>query len=238
MLVEDHLVNQEIVLGLLHNSGIGIDIANNGAEAVETFKSNPDKYDLILMDIQMPIMDGYEATKIIRSIRNTTPPIIALTANAMKEDRQRTKAVGMNEHLNKPIEVTKLYETLLRNIKKRHDVDLSATAVAAADHTVIPKFNTIDTALGLRYLANSKKLYIKILKKFYTRYNNFHFNDLKEEERTRAVHTLKGLSGNIGATSLHLIAKELDETQDLHLQPKLEDELKKVLDELKENTLI
>lgn len=115
LLAEDNKVNQEIVLFSLEDSGIIIDIANNGQEAVDMFRAND--YALILMDIQMPIMDGYKAAKIIRE-ENSNIPIVALSANAMTEDVEKSKNAGMNEHLNKPINFTKLYETLLQYIPK------------------------------------------------------------------------------------------------------------------------
>jgi|GEM_PF-2528848 len=111
LLAEDNEINQEIVSGLLENSSIELDIAKNGKEAVEKFKEN--RYTLILMDIQMPIMDGYEATKIIRELDKNIP-IIAITANAMKEDIKKSEKYGMNSHINKPIEVEELYETILK----------------------------------------------------------------------------------------------------------------------------
>jgi len=116
LLVDDNEVNQEIVLGLLGNQKETIDIASSGQEALELFSRN--HYSLILMDIQMPIMDGYETTKIIRK-EDTNIPIIALTANAMKEDIEKTKQASMQAHINKPINVTELYETLLRYLPKK-----------------------------------------------------------------------------------------------------------------------
>lgn len=109
LVVEDNLTNQLILLGLLEDIGIDIDMTNNGKEAVDAFTSN--KYDLILMDLQMPVMDGYEATEIIREIDKEIP-IIALSANVMKEDIEKTKKYGMNEHLYKPIDVEKLFIVL------------------------------------------------------------------------------------------------------------------------------
>jgi signal transduction histidine kinase/CheY-like chemotaxis protein len=111
LVAEDNLINQEIILGLLEDSNLIIDIANNGEEVIELHKNQ--QYSLILMDIQMPILDGYEAAKIIRE-KDQDIPIIAVTASAMKEDVEKTKAAGMNDHLNKPIEVAKLYEILLK----------------------------------------------------------------------------------------------------------------------------
>ena len=111
LLAEDNFINQEIIIGLLENSQIEIDIAQNGEEAIELHKHN--EYNLILMDIQMPILDGYGAAKEIRK-NDKKIPIIAITASAMKEDIEKTKESGMNNHLNKPIDVTKLYELLLK----------------------------------------------------------------------------------------------------------------------------
>jgi len=111
LVAEDNLINQEIILGLLENSKIIIDIAENGEEALNLYEKN--SYSLILMDIQMPILDGYETAKIIRE-NDKKIPIIAVTASAMKEDVERTIESGMNDHLNKPIDVTKLYQTLLK----------------------------------------------------------------------------------------------------------------------------
>lgn len=115
LLADDNEINQEIILGLLETSNIKLDIASNGQEALELFSKNT--YSLILMDIQMPIMDGYEATKLIR-IQDKNIPIIALTANAMKEDIEKTKLSGMQAHINKPIDVDQLYETLSSYLPK------------------------------------------------------------------------------------------------------------------------
>ena len=114
LLAEDNELNQEIIKYSLEDEGIIVDIANNGQEAVDMTRKN--SYDLILMDIQMPIMDGLEATIIIRN-ENRSIPIIALSANAMKEDVEKTEAVGMNGHLTKPIGFTMLYETILKHVK-------------------------------------------------------------------------------------------------------------------------
>ena len=118
LLAEDNATNRMILLALLETSGINIDTANNGEIAVQMYKQNQDQYELILMDIQMPVMDGYEATKQIRDISKEVP-IIAVTANAMAEDLMRTKAIGMNEHISKPIDVVQLYEVLLKYLTKK-----------------------------------------------------------------------------------------------------------------------
>ncbi|WP_367182072.1 response regulator [Sulfurimonas sp.] len=113
LVVEDNITNQLVLLGLLEDCVKEIDIAKNGKEAVEMFQIG--KYELILMDIQMPIMDGYEATRIIREIDKEIP-IIALTANAMVEEIEKTKKAGMNEHLIKPINIENFFATLSKYI--------------------------------------------------------------------------------------------------------------------------
>jgi CheY-like chemotaxis protein len=117
LLVEDNRINQEIILGLLEKSKIEIDIASNGKEAIEKFR--PNIYTLILMDIQMPRMDGYETTKIIRQ-KDIKIPIIAITANAMKKDIEKTREYGMNGHINKPIDVEELFKTIIKYTPKRY----------------------------------------------------------------------------------------------------------------------
>ena len=230
LLVEDNITNQEIIQGVLENSGIDIDIAFNGQEAVDMSKDN--EYDLILMDLQMPVMGGIEATKIIRKI-NTSIPIVALTANAMKDDVKRTKEAGMDEHLNKPIDINKLYETLLKFIsKKSYKVEKIDTLSPDSQEIIIPEFENINSALGLSYLVGNKKLYIKILNTFYTNYKDIKLDNLRDEEFKRVIHTLKGLSANIGAVNLNIISKELNETQNRSLLPKLCEELNLVIEEL------
>ena len=115
LLVEDNKTNQLLILGLLDESELEIDIANNGQEAVDMFRAN--SYALILMDIQMPVMNGYEATAHIRA-QDQEIPIIALTANAMSEDIAKTKEAGMNTHLGKPLDMQHFYKTLFQFLTK------------------------------------------------------------------------------------------------------------------------
>ena len=228
LLVEDNKINQEIVLGLLEHSQINIDIANNGVEAIELYEKNP--YELILMDLQMPVMDGIEATKKIRQ-KDKNIPIVALTANAMQEDIENTKEAGMNAHLNKPIEVNKLYETILKYISKKIN---ESTILKDYDDLIIPELVHINIHKGLKHLANNKKLYIKLLLDFKSNYKNLNLNELDVNKFKLATHTLKGLSANIGATTLHDIVKELDETLNRNLLVKFYSELKLVIDEIEE----
>jgi len=117
LLVEDVFINREIVIALLEDTKIKIDIAENGVEAIEKFETNGGNYDLIFMDIHMPVMDGYEATQKIRKLDNAKAkqiPIIAMTANAFKEDVDKCKECGMNDHVSKPIDI----DVMLGKMKK------------------------------------------------------------------------------------------------------------------------
>jgi len=113
LIVEDNKTNQIVLLGLLEGSNLNIEIANNGQQAVDKFSHNRSKYQLILMDIQMPILDGYEATKKIREL-DPNVPIVALSANVMKEDIEKSLSAGMNDHIGKPINLTILFNLLAK----------------------------------------------------------------------------------------------------------------------------
>jgi CheY-like chemotaxis protein len=226
LLVEDNEINQEIVLGFLEDSTIDIAIANNGQEAVDMFSNN--HYELILMDLQMPIMDGFEATRLIRE-KDKDIPIIALTANAMREDVNKTEKTGMNEHLSKPIEAEKLYKVLLKYISKKVDI----STIESKNDIDIPRFINIDTTIGLSHMANNKKLYIKVLNDFYTNYKELKLEKLNEKELQIVTHTIKGLSANIGAMKLNSITKKLERTLNRDLFDEFYRQLSNVLDEIK-----
>ena len=122
LLVEDNELNQEIAVEILKESGFVIDVAEDGAVAVEKMKTAAcGQYDLILMDIQMPVMDGYDATRVIREIENPALagiPIIAVSANTFEEDRRMAIESGMNAHLGKPLEPPKLYKMIEKFFKE------------------------------------------------------------------------------------------------------------------------
>ncbi len=228
LLVEDNSINQEIILNLLNKSGINIDLAINGQEAVNKYRANKTKYKLILMDLQMPIMDGISATKIIRE-DNKNIPIIALTANAMKEDIEKTKQAKMNEHLTKPIDVEKLYKVLLKYIKNNNIVQSKNEEF---DTIHIPCFINIDIIEGLKIVLGNRELYLKLLTDFYKIYSEIEFNNLDDEEFYRVIHTIRGLSGNIGATSLYIKATKLNNTKNKIFFNEFKNDLQLVLDEL------
>lgn len=232
LLVEDNEINQEIIQDLLFDSGIEIDIANNGFEAIKMFEANENKYELILMDIQMPVLDGYEATREIRAI-NKDIPIIALTANAMKDDIAKTNLVGMNKHLNKPIEVEKLYETLLEYITKKIDINdrRISSNVLEINENSLPQFDNLDKDYALNLVLGNENAFKTILNGI-VKYKLVKFEELNQEDFKRTMHSLKGISASAGALKLSELAKEIELTLNKELMPKFYDELNKVVDEI------
>ncbi|MEA3333321.1 MAG: cache domain-containing protein [Pseudomonadota bacterium] len=238
LLTEDNITNQEIILGLLDGSGLDIDIADNGRQAVELWGGK--SYDLILMDLQMPIMGGYEATRLIRE-KSPDVPIIALTANAMADDVEKTRLAGMNEHLVKPIEVEKLYEVLLRYLagknvgEGRSESREETTSEGVSTIFTAKNFQFIDVQKGLSHLAGNENLYVKILQSFIKEFQGVNL-DLKDYDSfARIIHTLKGLSANIGAHSLNKTCQELEDLPDESLLPLLYVQLQQVIDEIERN---
>ncbi len=203
LLVEDNAVNQEIALEILGAAGIRVDVANNGAEAVEKVGQND--YDGVLMDCQMPVMDGFEATRKIRESKNhSVLPILAMTANAMAGDKEKCIECGMDDHIAKPIDVGQLFTVLWRWIKPKKSSAESTIAKAIQDDTVsdIPGLD-IERALG-RVGGN-----VKLLRKLISRFHETQTDVMARiklaiesgdaEGALREAHTVKGLAGNIGA---------------------------------------
>ena len=232
LLVEDNEINQDIVIGLLEGSGIKLDIANNGKEGVEKFKSA--EYELVLMDIQMPIMDGYQATKKIRTI-DTKTPIIALSASAMAKDIQLSQEAGMSEHLNKPIEIENFYGVLLKYIEqKKERVDSEQADEKAIQSESTLKF--VDMQMGMSLLRNNRQFYLKVMRDFINEYDRYNIDHLKDREFKRAIHSLKGFSGYIGGELLK-ICQEIDDSEDKTQLPRLYSILQNVVNEIKEKIL-
>ncbi len=238
MLVEDNETNRDVVVGLLQNSGIRITSASDGREAVEKFESLDD-LELILMDIQMPVMDGYEATRLIRE-RDDKIPIIALSANAMKEDVQRSLDAGMNDHLNKPIEVAKLYEILLKYLSKgevTEGEEEMEQRTPSPREGGLPEFKTLDKERGLSLIMGNEQVYRRILEGL-NKYRHLRLDEVKDpDEFERIVHTIKGLSASAGAHELHRVAERLDKTADRSLIPQFHRALRAVVEELEESGL-
>ena len=217
LLVEDNLVNQQVVQELLQNMGILIRIAQNGQEALDMLCKHA--YDLVLMDIQMPEMDGYET---IRRIRATPEfeklPVIAMTAHAMSGDREKCLAAGMNDHIPKPIDPNGLFKTLSHWLKpgKKPNLDEHRSTSADAEVALPAHLPGIDLHWGLERVGGNHRLFRKLLADFAV--NHGHALPLLEQQlksgdwdsARRELHTLQGVAGNIGAQRLQLAAQWLE----------------------------
>ncbi len=206
LLVEDNKTNQVVALGLLEDAELSVDLAENGEIAVRKVGDN--NYDLVLMDVQMPVMDGLEATRVIRSDpRFRSLPIIAMTASAMAAERDRCLEAGMNDHIPKPIDPKHLLDVLLRWIAR--DGDSTKTAPKGEPTTPgILSIAGLDTESGLKLTGDKRKRYESLLREFAKQEAG-----AVEQMRTalaagdpataqRGAHSLKGAAGNLGATVL------------------------------------
>lgn len=230
LVAEDNILNQEVLTGMLRPSGIIVDIASNGAEAVEMYQSKKGFYELILMDIQMPFMDGYEAAKALREM-GCEIPIIALSANAMKEDAVRSKEAGMNAHLNKPIDTEKLFELLLKFISKKSEV---IEDIEYSSKTALPELHYLNIQKIVPSTISTMRLYTNIVLKFSEQYKHF-VPSLESPDFTYTIHTLKGLSGTIGAERLYWLAQEVEKNFNESVVSQFVEELRHVCEEIDAN---
>jgi len=224
LVVEDNDINLEVATYLLKDTHAKISIAKNGLEAVDKVSNEP--FDLILMDIQMPLMDGYEATRIIRKQLKVTTPIVAMTANVMAQDIEKCMQAGMNFHVGKPFEVEDFYGTLLEALH----VSLSSMKKNDTEKRVL----RFDKGEAIRKLGGNEALWEKTFCGFYEHYLGLPHvikNLLHESSRTTLidyVHTLKGLCGTVGAFALaqesakvESLLKEKNSLERLDLMPLL-----------------
>jgi|LGOV01.1.fsa_nt_gb signal transduction histidine kinase/DNA-binding response OmpR family regulator len=201
LLVEDNDINMEVAIHLLKETGIKIETASNGKEAVEKMKNGA--FDAVLMDIQMPVMDGYEATKIIREELKLKVPIIAMTANVMASDIDKCIEVGMVDHIGKPINIEEFYEVLLKQLNG--EIKLERVVTKESSKIILDKEKAV------KNLGKSNELWKKTATKFYAKYDTMceQIEQMVKENNfdglLNYIHTLKGLSGTIGAT---VLAKE------------------------------
>ncbi|MEJ8825258.1 response regulator [Variovorax humicola] len=220
LLVEDNDVNQELARELLESAGIQVVIAGDGAQALQLLQHDA-TFDGVLMDCQMPVLDGYAATRRLREqARFSEMPIIAMTANAMAGDREKALASGMNDHIAKPLDVAVMFATMAKWI---HPANASPkpqppnrTAVAPADSNDLPPLPGIDQAAGLATCQGRPDLYRRLLCKFHSSQEAFATAFVQalegddESAPARVAHTLRGTAGNIGATALAQAAAALE----------------------------
>ena len=215
LLVEDNEINRDVVIELLTSMNLDVAIATNGQEGLELAISEP--FDLILMDVQMPVMDGLTATRLIRNESQLkTIPIIAMTANAMSSDYDKSLAAGMNDHLNKPIEMAKLVKALNRWLH----IDVNYTPASppqaqtgAVLPDVLPPFDLVQAA---KLTNENHELLHHLLLSFAKRYHDApqklrHFIDNQNvAEIEQLAHSIKGVAGTLAAQELKNAAAALE----------------------------
>lgn len=213
LIVEDNIINQKVLTNLLHLSQMQISIANNGQEAVDMVKDSNNKFDLVLMDINMPIMDGYAATQMIRlDHKFDTLPIVAFTALVLDSEIKKMFHSGVSAFLSKPLNVGKLYTALAMFMT---DVPMNQVTNEVSVAREVEKYDGIDIQEGIEHSNNSEALYVEVLKEFTEAYGSSDeiFLKLVREHRYEQVKMLcvdmKGLSGAIGAYDMHALMLEI-----------------------------
>ena len=222
LVAEDNELNQEVAVGLLEDAGFVVTLANHGQEVIDLLAKH--KFDAVLMDMQMPIMDGITATKAIRKMEAYNMlPIIAMTANAMVQDKEKCLAAGMNGHIAKPIDPEDLYRNLLQWIKPSTEAMMASLQLqqqlnGAKDAEVhLPVIDGLNVELGLKRVLGKKQAYLTMLEKFVVNQAetvaklNQALSDKDSETAERIAHTAKGVCGNIGATELQELAFEIEQ---------------------------
>lgn len=214
LLVEDNPINQMVALEILSSAGLIVDRAENGREAVEKLKTN--FYDAVLMDVQMPIMDGIEATKVIRNdLKLTELPIIAMTAHAMYGDKERCIEAGMTDYIPKPIEKNHLFTAIRKNVS--HLKNLSVVLKDKLNNGNAYSLPGLDVSEALNRLGGSWDVLNAVLTRFRDNYRYFSENfralvEAKNYDKARIeAHSLKGVAANISANDLKFAATALEE---------------------------
>jgi two-component system, sensor histidine kinase and response regulator len=218
LLVEDNDINQQVARELLEYAGLVVEVADNGEIALQKVRTGD--WDLVFMDMQMPVMDGVTATQRIRSMSGFERlPIVAMTANAMEQDRRRCLDAGMNDFLVKPIDPDDMWNILLRWVRPRVRQEAAAPAPAtqtAATDGLPHGVQGLDTALGLSRMMGKKPLYLAMLRRYMASQRDVP-GDIRRaigagdfETAERLAHTTKAVSGNVGAVTVQERAAQLE----------------------------
>jgi PAS domain S-box-containing protein len=217
LLVEDNAINQQVAREILRNFGLGVEIVGNGRMAVELLRANPARYAAVFMDLQMPEMDGFEATRVIRDELGLADlPIIAMTAHALEEERRRCLACGINDHVAKPIDPSVLLTVLSRWLPTRGDAQEPPNETLS-----VPDFPAalpgVDLSAALRRLSGNRELLLKMLRNFGQEWSGAHESiqvalsagDLQQARQT--VHTLRGVAANLSVSHVAASAEALEQ---------------------------
>jgi|GEM_PF-1392357 len=222
LLVEDNEINQQVARELLQGFGLSVEIASNGRKALDMLEVNGKPFDAVLMDLQMPEMDGYEATRIIRQKTSQAQlPVIAMTAHALQEEIRRCLEIGMNDYVLKPVDPDKLRIALQRWIKPVSSAVQSAHQVepvnAAKTEVKLPEsISGVDMEEAMNRLMGNQQLFIKLLMDF-ARSHSADAGKIRDAVRhgemasaQAQVHTLKGIAGNLSLTKVYLASQNLE----------------------------
>jgi PAS domain S-box-containing protein len=220
LLVEDNEMNQQVATELLENAGAAVTVANHGGIAVNLLRDGPQPplFDVVLMDLQMPEMDGFTATGLLRADQRFNDlPIIAMTAHALVEERERCLKAGMNDHVTKPIDPDALFAALARWTKRlKASTPAIGGVVQGADSDAPLKVEGIDTAGALNRVAGNKRLFRRLLEQFAAKESDTDtrigeaLSKGDREGAERLAHTLKGLAGNLGIGGVQAEAAKLE----------------------------
>ena len=221
LLVEDNEVNQQVATELLESEGANVTIASHGAEAVKLLTQDvpPPPFDVVLMDLQMPEMDGFTATRILRAKPHLQQlPIIAMTAHAMAEEVQRCLDAGMNDHVGKPIDPGTFFATIARWTRAHRGevLEVPVRAPSAEGEIILPQIGGVDVAAGLQRVARNKRLYRDLLTRFAVKQEPaaVRISQALEagdrEQAQRLAHSLKGVAGNLGINQIFVLAGTLE----------------------------
>jgi CheY-like chemotaxis protein/HPt (histidine-containing phosphotransfer) domain-containing protein len=216
LLAEDNAINREIALTILTRAGMRVSVARDGQEALDMLAAQP--FDGVLMDCQMPVLDGYAATRELRrQSRWHALPVIAMTANAMVGDRDRAIAAGMNDHIAKPIKVEEMFATLARWIRpSAADANAPGAAPAETGRDPLASVAGIDCRAGVAAMMGDDALYRHLLRMFRDRENDFaqRFQAARDNgaagAATRMAHDLKSVSGSLAVVAVHEAAADLE----------------------------
>ena len=219
LVVEDNLVNQQIARELLEAQGVDVDVASTGHQALEKlFDAGQGAYRLVLMDLEMPQLDGHAATVELRKDpRFDELPVIAMTAHALAEIRERCLSEGMQDYITKPVDPEKLYATLARWMGKAMPARFSTPALPAPELAPLPGLAGIDSSFGLRNVGGNSALYVELLDRFRASQRDAgcsirsDFDGGRLREVASRAHSLRGVAGNIGARDVMSLAREIEE---------------------------